>query len=258
MTHTQYLFTHYPVTGNRKRITVEKTVGMLMYIVSIDFDDGMKKSCEKIASIFEKYGLAATFNVIATGHHRNYQPFDKYHLDHKGDFRFWNEMVDRGHEVMPHGYRHSNKSFLPFSKACDLIRRCLDIFSENLKGFDPARTVFSFPFNSSNRELEQWLPRKIRAFRTGGDGINPLPYPGQVKLLSGLSGNPKSCEDDLDGELARLFSAPEGWLIYAAHGLDDEGWAPMGSRYLDELLDRLTSMDSVKVLPTCKALGTES
>lgn len=37
-----------------------------------------------------------------------------------------------------------------------------------------------------------------------------------------------------------------GWLIYNAHGLDDEGWGPMSSVFLDELLDRLKKRTGLK------------
>ena len=44
-----------------------------------------------------------------------------------------------------------------------------------------------------------------------------------------------------------------GWLCYNVHGLDDEGWGPLGSDTLDRLLEDLVARD-VRVLPITAAL----
>jgi len=225
-----------------------------MHIVTLSFDDGFIKSNQRIAEIYERHGLSASFNVIATGHYPDFQAPDVYHEGYpKGDFKLWNELQARGHEIMPHGYKHANKQRLPFAEAKDLIGRCLDIFSKELKGFDPQEAIFSFPYNASTPELEAWLPTVVRAFRTGGPGLNPLPHAGQTKLTCTAFG-PDNCERHLDEQIELLLAQPDGWLIYNTHGLDDEGWGPIGSVYLERLLERLTHIQTVQVLPMGQAL----
>lgn len=225
-----------------------------MHIVTLSFDDGFIKSNRRIAEIYERRGLSACFNVIATGGAKDYVAPDEYHVGYpKGDFDLWNELQERGHEVMPHGYRHANKAKLSLAEAQDLILRCLDVFKRELTGFDPARAVFNFPYNASTPELDTWLPSVVRAFRTAGDGINPLPHPGPARLTCAAYG-PGNCEADLDAWIDRLLSRPSGWLIYNTHGLDDEGWGPIGAGYLDDLLGRLDGIGSVRVLPAARAL----
>jgi hypothetical protein len=154
---------------------------------------------------------------------------------------------------MPHSYKHSDKSALPFSQGKELVLRCLDYFSRELKGFDRKQAVFNFPYNKSTPELEAWLPTQVRAFRTGGGGLNPLPSKSQVKLTCTGFG-PDNCEQHLDNEIEKLLAQDSGWLIYNLHGLDDEGWGPVRSSYLEELLERLLAIDSVAILPAGKAL----
>ena len=49
------------------------------------------------------------FFVIATGHLKGYRPPGKYiGGSARGDFGLWNELKARGHEIMPHGYKHAN------------------------------------------------------------------------------------------------------------------------------------------------------
>ena len=222
-----------------------------MHIVSLSFDDGFRKSCLRIAEIHEQFGLRACLNALAA-------PEELVAGEHewgtdRGNFALWNELQARGHEVMPHGYRHAKKDELPFPEARDLIQRCLAIFEEKLDGFVAKRAVFNFPHNASTPELETWLPTVVRAFRTRGGGLNPLPHPGQVRLTTTGAG-PANCEWHLEHEIERLLAKPEGWLIYNTHGLDEEGWGPIRAGYLEALLARLLSR-GVRVLPAAAALA---
>ncbi len=134
-----------------------------------------------------------------------------------------------------------------------LIRRCLAVFSKELKDFDPTKAVYNFAYNASTPELEEWLATQVQAFRTGGGAINPLPHKGQVKLTC-TSFGPGNCEDAIDREIERLLARESGWLIFNTHGLDDEGWGPIRATYLDRLLDKLLEIESVDVLPAGRAL----
>lgn len=224
------------------------------HIITLSFDDGFKKSSLKTAEIYEKYNLSACINVIATAHLPGFVLPNEYHNWPVGDFGLWNELKQRGHEIMMHGYKHAHKNEMPFEEAKDLVLKCIDYFSKNLKGFEPKESIFNFPFNASTPELEEWLPSQVKAFRTGGNSINELPHKGQAKLTCSASG-PENCEAFLDGEIEKLLAQPSGWLIVNTHGLDDEGWGPIRSAYLDELLQRLTAIKTVEVIPAGKALS---
>lgn len=224
------------------------------HYITLSFDDGFKKSSLRTAEIFEKYKLSACINVIATAHLPEFVLPNEYHRWPVGDFGLWNELKARGHEIMMHGYKHAHKNEIPFEEAKDLIMKCIDYFSKNLKGFEAKESIFNFPFNASTPPLEEWLPTQVKAFRTGGPAINELPHKGQVKLTCTAYG-PDNCEKHLDGEINELLERPSGWLIYNVHGLDDEGWGPIGSDYLDKMLKRLTAIATVKIIPAGKALA---
>ncbi|MCK4752740.1 MAG: polysaccharide deacetylase family protein [Planctomycetes bacterium] len=225
------------------------------HIVTLSFDDGFKKSSIKTAEIYEKYNLSACINVLATGHLDSFEaPTEYLKRGGKGDFGLWNELKQRGHEIMPHGYKHANKAKMPLDEAKGLIMRCLDYFADNLDGFKPKGAIFNFPFNASTPELESWLATKVLAFRTRGNVINALPHKGQVKLTCRGFG-PASSEQFVEQRIEELLSKDSGWLICCVHGLDGEGWGPMRSNFLDKLLERLSAIESVKVMPAGKALA---
>jgi peptidoglycan/xylan/chitin deacetylase (PgdA/CDA1 family) len=222
------------------------------HIVTLSFDDGFKKSSIKTAEIYEKRKLSACINVVASAHMKEFRPPD-YPTVVRGDFGLWNELQARGHEIMPHSYKHANLRPMPLSEAKDLIRRCLDVFSKELKGFDAKKAVYNFAYNASTPELEAWLPTQVRAFRTGGGAINLLPHEGQTKLTC-TSFGPGNCEQAIDRQIEKLLAQETGWLIFNTHGLDDEGWGPIRATYLDRLLGRLLAIESVDILPAGRAL----
>lgn len=226
-----------------------------LHIVSLSFDDGLEKSSLKTANIYERLGLSACFNVIAMGHDPEFKPPDPYHEGYpKGNFALWNELQARGHEIMPHGLLHHNLAEMPLAEAQKNILYCLEIFAVELDNFEAGQAIYSFAYNASTQELEEWLPRVVKAYRTAGETINPLPYPGQTKLTTSGYG-PDNCEAHLDEQIERLFSRPNGWLIYNTHGLDDEGWGPIRAEYLEALLYRLCRMETVKIMPVGQALS---
>jgi peptidoglycan/xylan/chitin deacetylase (PgdA/CDA1 family) len=222
-----------------------------MHIVTLSFDDGFERSSIRTAEIFERHGLVAELNVLAAGHLG--VSSDAWHDRwRKGDFALWNELQARGHYLMPHGYRHANKAELPLAEAQQLIERCLDVFAAELEGFDASQASFAFPYNRSTPALEAWLGGRVRAFRTGGDPVMPLPGPGQQRVTCASSG-PDRCDFDLVATVESFLAGPPGWLCYNLHGLDDEGWGPVGSATLDEVLDGLLTRGA-RVLPITATL----
>jgi len=223
------------------------------HFITLSFDDGFKKSSLLTAEIYEKHKLPACINVIATGHEKDFKVPDEWQVTEKGDFVLWNELKARGHEIMPHGYKHANKARMPLQDAKDLITRCMEYFTKHLDGFKSNEAIFNFPYNESTPELETWLSDKVLAFRTAGPGINRVPYKGQKKLTCSAFG-PGITEKHLEQEIDPLLKQPRGWLIYNTHGLNGEGWGPMSSDFLDRLLGRLTAIDSVAIVPAGVAL----
>ncbi len=224
------------------------------HLVSLSFDDGFKKSFLRIAEIYEKFSLSACFNIIASAHMPGNEVRDDYMKQELfGDFAIWNELQDRGHEIMPHGYRHAHLASIPLEEAKGLILKCLDVFSRELRGFTPRKAVFNFPYNQSSPELEEWLPSVVMAYRTTGGEINPIPGPDTVKITTGGWG-PDSAEKDVDACVEKLLALPSGWMVYNLHGLDEEGWGPVSPGYLERLLGRLREIDTVRILPTARTL----
>lgn len=213
-----------------------------MRILTISWDDGFRASTAAVARIYERYGLRADFNIVALAYGR---------WTGAGDFGWWNELASRGHFIHPHGLDHTDKTTLPLPEAQVKILRCLDILRNNLRDFDSREAVFAFPYNASTPALEEWLGRQVRAYRTGGAPLQPLPTHNTQKLTTTGREDAEACLDEC---LQQLEAAPEGWLIYTAHGLDGEGWGPLRSAYLERLLSGLLESGKVDILSASQVL----
>jgi peptidoglycan/xylan/chitin deacetylase (PgdA/CDA1 family) len=223
------------------------------HIITLSYDDGFEKSSIRTAEIYEKYGLSAAINVVASAHEKQFELPNEYHALPVGDFDLWNDLQSRGHEIMPHGYNHSNLGELPLEDAQNLVNKSLDIFSWELDGFKVENAVFNFPYNASNPAIEDYLKTKVRAIRTGGPIVNPLPHLGQFRLTC-ISHGPENIDRHLEEKINEFLEGPSGWFIYNTHGLDEEGWGPVSSVFLDELLDKLTEHESANVLSVTQCL----
>jgi peptidoglycan/xylan/chitin deacetylase (PgdA/CDA1 family) len=232
------------------------------HLLTLSFDDGFKKSFYKIAELHEQYGLKACLNVIASGHLATFAPPDKYHSNLvRGDFNDWNLLKGRGHEIMPHSWDHSNLTQMPVEKAKEDILRCLGYFEKNLTGFKSSGAVYNFSFNASTRELEDFALEHTMAVRSGGWDIienqrpeNPFPRSGVPARLGCWSFGPDNADKWVEDEVTKFLTGQGGWLILNLHGLDEEGWGPVSSAYLDELLKRLVKVDKLEILPAGVAL----
>lgn len=221
-------------------------------IISLSFDDGFKKSFYQIAEIYERYGLSACFNVIASGHLPTFQQVDNWILPKLlGNFDDWNALHERGHEIMPHSWKHLNLAMQPVEKSKDLIDQCLDYFEENLEGFKSEEAVFNFPFNASTSELETYLLSKVRAIRAWGDSsIHPLVKTKNPISLGCTTMGSGNVDQWVDEKIANFLRSSEGWLILNLHGLNGEGWGPISPKYLDKLLSKLVEINEVEIKPT--------
>ncbi len=234
--------------------------GEKSHILTLSFDDGFKNSFYKIADIYEKHNLQACLNVIASGHFPDFQKVDDWILPElMGSFDDWNKLKKRGHEIMPHSWKHLNLARQPVSEAKMLILKCLDYFEEHLEGYDPKYTVFNFPFNSSTPELEEFVLSHIGALRSSGDSaINSIPVTDQPVRLSCWSRGPQNQDDWVASQIDNFLNSSGGWLILNLHGLDNEGWGPISPAFLNRKLEKLVSIDKLAIMPAGEVLRKAS
>ncbi|MEM7660187.1 MAG: polysaccharide deacetylase family protein [Bacteroidota bacterium] len=231
------------------------------HVLSLSFDDGFRKSFYQIADIHERYGLSACLNVIATGHFADFDTEPEWiPREILGNFEDWNALKARGHEIMPHTWRHRNLPQIPLAEAKANIDKCLDYFEANLQGYRPDEAVYNFAYNASTPELEAHALQRVKAVRTGGwlvlkdQKLNGIP-PKHSPSLGCWGHGPEFCDEYVAQEVQEFLASEGGWLILNLHGLDDEGWGPIRAQTLDDMLKRWTQLDKLEILPTGAVLN---
>jgi len=230
------------------------------HILTLSFDDGFKKSFYRIAEIHKEYGLKACLNIIAMGHTPGFVTEKWIPHDLLGNFDDWNKLKSRGHEVMPHSWDHKNLTEIPLNEAKENLDKCLDYFEKNLNGYKPDEAIYNFAFDASNRELDEYTLKRVPAVRTGGwlvlqnTKYNEIPNASKQLRLGCWGHGPDLCDDYIESEVNKFLSGKGGWLILNLHGLDNEGWGPVSSMYLDGLLKRLVNIKNLDLLPTGEVL----
>lgn len=225
------------------------------HVLTFSFDDGFKKSFYRIAEIHEEYGLKACLNVIAMGHVPGLVDDICIPQDTVGNFEDWNKLKGRGHEIMPHSWDHKRLTELPLSEAKDNLDQCFDYFEQNLDGYKPKEAIYNFAYNASNADLETYALKRARAIRTGGwmmlqdTKLNPIPRKANLPRLGCWGTDSDVCDDLVETEVNNFLASKGGWLILNLHGLDNEGWGPISTRYFDRLLKRLVRIRHLDILP---------
>jgi len=235
---------------------------LISHYLSFSFDDGFKKSFNRAAEIHEEYGTKGCFNIIATAHIPIFKPVGEWILPElMGSFHDWNRMVSRGHEVMPHTWEHLRLTEIPIVKAKKNIDKCLDYFENNLDGYDPSSAVYNYAFNASNDDLDEFTLQRVKAIRTGGWLVlgenkiaNQIPTTTENIKLGCWADGPGLCDDYVEKTTNTFLQGEGGWLIFNLHGLDNEGWGPISTKYYDSLLKRLVEIKKLQVMPVGEVL----
>lgn len=231
------------------------------HALTLSFDDGFRKSFYKIAEIHETYDLSACLNVIATGHMPDFKAVDDWiRPEILGDFDDWNKLTARGHEVMPHSWKHLNLTKVSVTQAKENILKCLEYFGDNLDGYDPEKAVYNYAFDASTKELDRFTLQHVRAVRTGGwllwedEQYNAMPAAAAEGRLGCWTNGPTNNDQWVDKQINQFLASDGGWLILNLHGLEEEGWGPISAGYLDKLLKRLVEVPGLSVVPVGEAL----
>jgi len=196
-----------------------------MKFATFTFDDGAINSAYKVDTLLSPY--KATF-YITTGWVKPFQvPIgDRFNqsVDH-GSVETWHYLAKKGHDIGSHTVTHIRGNH-PNIKG-----ECLDSF-RFIQCFQEAPYSFSCPHHTV---VETFLYNTVRTgpFET----VNKTKF-SKDKIynnLDRLNMYRLYCYDPLDKNDDLLNDLPDNiWLIFAFHGIDNEGFVPVSSERLSE------------------------
>jgi peptidoglycan/xylan/chitin deacetylase (PgdA/CDA1 family) len=226
---------------------------MTKRLLTLSFDDGFRDSCSRIAGIYEEFNQKASFNPIGGVGSPGYTVPDEWHNAPYGDWAQWKELAARGHEFNPHSWSHRNHAAMAPAEAQAEVERALAVFEKELPGFRRADAVYMFPYNRGGPEVEAFVSGQCRAFRVGGEPFNPLPDPA-LKRLGSVTSNSGVCDAEVSYWIGEWLEREPSWLLFAAHGLNQEGWGPMTPDGLRRILDRVLKRPDTAIVTPAAAL----
>jgi peptidoglycan/xylan/chitin deacetylase (PgdA/CDA1 family) len=219
-------------------------------LVTLTFDDGLRSQFERAVPVLDRYGLPATFFLVAntdpifTDGWAEENGFEWHKIDwSKEDLALLKGMVARGHEIGAHTITHKRNSIAA----------------------NPA-----FEATESKRLIEGWLGNEIPSFcypfyDTIGVLKEPAIQAGFRQARAGRQNSYYASTDALDrlavdcrqiaqtGEDVNAWVRPGCWHVVTFHGIggDQDGWVPITEdefeRQMGELA-RLRDSGAVEII----------
>jgi peptidoglycan/xylan/chitin deacetylase (PgdA/CDA1 family) len=182
------------------------------------FDDGYASS-STIASIFESYGLRASFYIIAGA-----VPDEQWSM--------WRDLEAKGHEIGNHSMTHTIDLSDPTLSDQTLNTEINDAQTLIAQKLGTKPMTFAFPWHAySDRSLEVALQHHF-AVRKPDIGESTYHF---VFFDQDHSVDEAHALADANAQLADTV-AVGGWFVAAGHGIDGDGWSPITSNFLNQHL----------------------
>lgn len=204
--------------------------------ISFCFDDGFRASADKIQRLFGQRSRSACFCALAAPELAD-DPFIR--AVPIADWAYWRDAIAAGHEVAPHGYSHEYLGKLSFAAACDSVQRTLDVFEQELPGFDARDNLYHLAYLSAPAEVVQWIGARTLGARMalGAAGRNDLTAWRPGSSIDCTTFAPPDADAVALQRIERFIQHEDGWLVLVFHGLDGEGWGTVSSDALARMLD---------------------
>lgn len=225
-------------------------------IISFCFDDGYAASCEAIAKMFEARGLAASFCVV-TDPAGSVDPFIK--AGRIGDFGLWRDLAARGHEVMPHGNRHIHLGQVDDQAARDEVSMAVELFAEGMGIQTPESLIYHCAYNHLPQSMLAFMAERFIGVRAGQGNIgrNDLAWGAEALVFDAAFPMPPDIGASARHYVCDLIEGSPAWLALCFHGLEPEGWGPIASDNLADLLDLCLSK-GIRIAPPLACIGSLS
>jgi peptidoglycan/xylan/chitin deacetylase (PgdA/CDA1 family) len=185
---------------------------------SYTFDDG-NVSSPVIASIFESYGLRASFFIVAGA-----VPDTQWSM--------WRDLAGKGHEIGNHSMTHTIDLSDPTLSDQTLNTEINDAQTLIAQKLGTRPLAFAFPWHAySDRSLKVAFQNHFAVRKTDiGESTYHFVFFDQDHSV-----DEAHALADANAQLADTV-AVGGWYVAAGHGIDGDGWSPITSNFLNQHL----------------------
>jgi len=217
-----------PVDNKQDNVTVAACTNYndASMVISFTWDDGLVSHWETIAPLFVRHNYRATFFVTTyffTDTKRSKTYSDGY-----------KQIISYDMEVGSHTWQHMNLTLLD---DLDAVRVQLSKSKEHIKYYlDYNAISFCHPNNSHSIEVDKIVDEYYLNSR-----FSSTQYTDDRYVFTIMSG--QTCQT-LINQYKNAVSQKKNWLIFAGHGVDDNGYSPIQSEELDKFLSFINYAES--------------
>jgi peptidoglycan/xylan/chitin deacetylase (PgdA/CDA1 family) len=207
--------------------------------ISITFDDGLRCQFDRALPILDRYGLRATFFLIAN-QDPTHEPWYEGHNWPKIDWReddiaMVRGLVQAGHEIGSHSLTHDPRrmSGQPVAEASESKRRLEAWLRTSVSSF-------CYPHYNSHAYLARAVRRAGYEQARGGAESSYYTIPTDAKLdRFNVDSHPVS-----NAENVSEWIRPGCWHVLTFHGIGDpgEGWKPVATAEFDRQMQELAAL----------------
>ena len=185
--------------------------------VSVSFDDGTVNQVEYALPILESLGIKATFALCAdwTGKTRRKVELAQGCVREQLSVRDARRLIDLGHEIASHGFRHVFLDTLPESMLDEDLRASRSFFENEL---GESVLLLHYPFSRVNERVKEAARRAGFAAARGLGRINPA-TPDEFLLQSVPVVSDTLPSSRQFAELLSELKTKRGWLILTYHNV---------------------------------------
>jgi peptidoglycan/xylan/chitin deacetylase (PgdA/CDA1 family) len=195
--------------------------------ISITFDDAAYSQYTNAYPVLTKYGIKATFSIVSewVGEEPRFSSEDDSFDILKMGWPQLLELLEQGHELAAHGYRHEKyDKLMPVPELTDKMKQIKDLIES--RTHEPVLTI-NYPYSYASANIPEAAREAGYLFgRTGLDTINS-PSPSDMYMLASHAILNENSPDSTT--LSKWIGEAKGnWLILMYHHFFGEGSRELG------------------------------
>lgn len=187
-------------------------LGDLGPVVTFTFDDFPRTALTAGAEIIERFGARATYYVAMGLMGSENRLGEQFHCTDL------HALVERGHEVALHGFRHLSARKTPLDEFVEDLADCKRAVQECVPG--GASNNFAYPYGEATLSAKRQLGPEMRSSRGTVAGLNGPEVDLNLLRANPLYGGNEQAEGAR--ELIRENQAQRSWLIFYSHDVAEK------------------------------------
>lgn|GEM_PF-2566727 len=210
-------------------------------MITFSYDDGWNSIYEYALPLHEKYGIPATFNIIA-----RMVVEEKFHSQYFSPEKVI-DSAKRGIEIASHSYYHD---IALTEKTDEEIHFELSESKKILSELAGDVETFAVPYSLYDDRVKNIAEQYYRGVRVFGQKLNNIPPDDVYRLYSAVAVTNKTTFEEVKQKIDEAVNKKK-WIIIMFHGINPkkETYYEITPELLEQIMEYVSSFDKDYLLP---------